>query len=127
MVDIAGLRTEIATAVNAVDGLRDMQSEGLAPDRLNLPTCTLRPDDYSSPMTLTLDTTNEHFELALIHSKRGGSVRAQRSLDELYSDVVAALRGCPSLLTYERRAYGDLEVQGVPVLGAILRLEMLSQ
>ena len=127
MVDLAGLRTEVATAVNAVAGLRPMQSEGLSPDKLNLPTCTLRPDDYSTPMTLTLTTVNEQFELALIHSKRGGNVRAQRGLDELYSDVVEALIGCPSLLTVERRAYGDLEVQGVPVLGAILRLEMIAQ
>lgn len=128
MVDIAALRTEIATALAGVSGLRGIQAEGLTPDRMNLPTFTVRPDDYSAPMNLTLTEFYEFFEFALIHSKRGGNVRAQRSLDALYSDVVEALvSGCPNLLTLERRGYGDLEVQGVPVLGAILRLEMIDQ
>lgn len=128
MVDLAGVRQEIASALTGVTGLRPMQAEGLSPDRLSLPTCTLRPDDYSSPMNLTLTEFVEYLELVLIHSKRGGSVRSQRTLDALYSDVVEALvSGCPNLLTVERRGYGDLEVQGVPVLGAILRLEMIDQ
>lgn len=128
MVDIAALRTEVATALANVDGLRSVQAEGLTPDRMNLPTFTLRPDDFSAPMNITLTEFYEHFEFVLIHSKRGGNVRAQRGLDELYSDVVEALvSGCPNLLTVERRGYGDLEVQGVPVLGAILRLEMINQ
>lgn len=128
MADLAAARAAIATALAGVAGLRGVQSEGLTPDQMNLPTCTLRPDDYSTPMNLTMSEFYEHFELVLIHSKRGGNVRAQRGLDDLYSDVVAAL-AAPStpVLNIERRGYGDLEVQGVLVLGAILRLEVIDQ
>lgn len=128
MANLAARRLEVATALAGVTGLREVPADGVTPDRMNLPTYTLRPDDYSTPMTLDLSVYDEYFELVLIHSKRGGNARAQRSLDDMYGDVVAALiSGCPNLLTYERRGYGDLDVQGVPVLGAILRLEMIDQ
>lgn len=127
MVNLAARRQEVAAALDAVTGLRQVQSEGLAPDKLNLPTCVVVVADTATPMNLTLTETYEHLDVVLIHSLKGGITRSQRSLDDLYADVYGALVDIPSLLSIERRGYGVIEVLGVEVLGAILRLEVIDQ
>lgn len=133
MPSIAARRQEIATALAGVSGLRPVQSEGLAPDKLNLPTCIVVMSDAGSAadsraMNLALTEFYESIDVILIHSLRGGVSRAQRSLDALYDDVHEALvTNVDSLVDIERRGYGLLDVQGVEVLGAILKLEVIDQ
>jgi len=128
VTDLASRREEIATVLNAVNGLRPVQDEGLMPDKLNLPTCIVTVADDAQPMNLTLTEFAEHFEVVLVHSLRGGKTRSERSLAALYADVVEALvSDLDWLVSIQRQGYGVIEMYGVDVLGAILRLEVIDQ
>lgn len=128
MPNVASHRTAIATALNTVTGLRPVQSEGLRPDKLHLPTCMVVMADDAAPMNLTLTDFLDHVDVILIYSLRGGITRGDRGLSDLYDDVVTALvSGVVGLTNITRRGYGELEVQGVDTIGAILRLEVIDQ
>src|SRR5688500_2988888 len=126
MPNPTGTRTAIATALNAVTGLRPVQAEGLRPDKLNLPTCVVELDNDAQPMNLTMSDWYDHVMVALIVSLKGGVTRSERSLGVLYGDVVEALVGVASVLNVERQGYGEIEVQGVEAIGAIFRLEVID-
>ncbi len=127
MVSLGTIRTTIATALNAVDGLRDVPDDGTMTDRINLPTCLIQLADDAQAMNLTQTEFYDHLDVILVYSKAGGNRRADAGLMDLYEDVVAALNGVGAVNDIKRQGYGDLEVQGVPVLGAILRVEVLDQ
>lgn len=127
MPNVTATRTAIATALNAVTGLRPVQAEGLRPDKLNLPTCIVAMSDDAQPMNLTLTEWLDHVDVILIHSLRGGITRGDRGLSELYDDVVTALVGVAGVVDINRQGYGDLDVDGVEAIGAILRVEVIDQ
>ncbi len=127
MPDLDTQRAAIATALATVSGLR-VDAAGLWPDRTNLPAAHVAPSDAASPMSLTMGTWTEAYEVTVLVSLAAGLSRGQRALDDLYDGVVTALVDglAGSLMQIARQSYGVLEVDGAEFLGFVLRLEMIG-
>lgn len=118
-------RAAIASALAAVSGLR-VNSEGLLPDRTNLPSAHIQPADANVPMNLTLTEWIEAYEVVVLTSIAGGIERGQRSLDDLYNLVVPACVGIAAVQNVTRQAYGFIAIDGMECTGFVLRLEMIG-
>lgn len=126
MASLAAVRTAVATALSGISGLR-VESDGVWPDRVNLPAALVRPDD-SEPMTLDWSTRREGLELVVAVDARGGMKRAETSLDAFYDSVYTALTAnMAGLMSLRRTTYGVVEIDGAEYLGFTLRLEVIDQ
>lgn len=127
MPSLSTVRTAIATALSGISGLH-VDPAGLAFDRTNLPAALIEPADDAEPATFGGTVRLEHVDVIVAVSLRPGTARAQEALDALHDAALAALEaGLPALLSARRQSYGVLEVDGLEVMGAVLRLELLSQ
>lgn len=126
MPDLDGQRQTIATVLATVSGLR-VDSEGLWPDAANLPGALVKPAADSSPMSIDMSSWYEAYEVTVL-TQMSTLVRGQRTLDDFYDAVVAALISglAGTLLNLRRAEYGVLEVDGNEYTGFTLRLEMIG-
>jgi hypothetical protein len=127
MVSLASRRQEIATALSGISGLR-VESDGIWPDRTNLPAALVRPDNDSEPMVLDMSARYERFELVVAVASTSGLKRGQAALDVFYDSVWWALVANLGGMTDVRRtSYGVVEIDGAEYLGFTLRLEVIDQ
>jgi hypothetical protein len=121
VVSLATARATLAAALSTVSGLR-VETDGVWPDRANLPAALIRPDDDAEQVSLD-GLWLERFEIALAVSSAGGLARGQRALDELHdAAILAILASLPACESIRRRSYGALEIDGVEVMGVILAI-----